>query len=114
MGTGSPQVNGGSQTGSSLTIDGATANVTGWLKAGDYFEVNGELKMLTADVNTNGSGQATLTFKPALRESPADNTAITVLNPACEMILADDQQTVWESDHDGIYESITFIAVEVF
>jgi hypothetical protein len=112
--TGTPLVNGGSQTGSSLTIDGCTASVTAWLKAGDYFAVNGELKMLTSDASTNGSGQTTLSFKPALRGSPADNAAITVQNPTAAMILSDDMQAMWETDFNGIYEPITFTAVEVF
>lgn len=114
VGTGNPQVNGGSQTGSSIIIDGATANILNWLLPGDYFECNGELKMVTAPVNTNGSGQATINFKPAWRDSPADNAPITLFNPTCEMILTDDQQAMWEADYNGIYESISFSAVEVF
>jgi hypothetical protein len=113
-GTGSPLVAGGSQTGSSLDIDGCTAGVTGWLRAGDYFSVGGEMKMLTQDANTNGSGEATLNFKPALRSSPADNAPLTVTSPACTMVLVDDMQAVWEADHNGIYQEITFSGMEVF
>jgi len=112
--TGSPLAKGGSQTGSSLTIDGCTANVTGWLMAGDYFAVNGELKRLTQDANTNGSGEATLYFKPALRNSPADNAPLTVQKPTCTMILADDLQGMWECNAQGVYQPKTFTAFEVF
>lgn len=113
--TGTPLVNGGSQTGSTLNIDGCTANVTGWLKAGDYFAVNGELKMLTQDASTNGSGQTALNFKPALRTSPSDNAAVTVTNPTVPMILIDDGQTMWQSGNRlGFYEGLTFSAREVF
>ena len=114
--TGTPLVNGGSQTGSTLTIDGCTASVTNWMTAGDYFGVNGELKMLTANVNTNGSGQATLNFKPALRNSPADNAALTVRDATCLMTLTDDMQAIWEGrgNRVGFYDPITFSAVEVF
>lgn len=111
---GTPLVNGGSQTGSTLTIDGCTANVTNWAMAGDYFAVNGEFKQLTAPVNTNGSGQATLSFKPALRASPADNAAVDFLTPTCTMILTDDKQGVWDADANGVYEEKSFSAVEVF
>lgn len=111
--TGTPLVNGGSQTGSSLITDGWTASKT-VLKAGDYFSVNGELKMVTADATSNGSGQATLSFKPALRASPSDNAAITVSSCTCTMILVDDQQALWECDKNGIYEAKTFAAYEVF
>jgi len=112
--TGTPLVKGGSQTGSTLAIDGCTADVTGWLKAGDYFAVSGELKQLTADANTNGSGEATLSFKPPLRSSPADNAALTTQRPTCTMTLVDDQQAKWRADMNGVYEEKSFSAIEVF
>ncbi len=111
--TGTPLVMGGSQTGSTLITDGWTAGITA-LKAGDYFSVGGELKRLTADAVANGSGQATLSFKPALRASPADNAAITVIKPPCTMILADDMQGMWECNAQGVYQPKTFTAFEVF
>lgn len=113
--TGTPLVNGGSQTGSTLTIDGCTASVTGWGKAGDYFACNGELHMLTADCNTNGSGQTTLAFKPATRSSPADNAAITFTQASCTMVLQDDMQSMWQSGSKlGFYEGMSFSGYEVF
>jgi hypothetical protein len=111
--TGTPLVNGGSQTGSSLVTDGWTHSVT-VLRAGDYFSVNGELKRVTADATSDGSGNATLNFKPALRSSPADNAAITATRPTCTMILSDDMQAVWECNPNGIYQPKTFTAFEVF
>lgn len=111
---GTPLVNGGSQTGSSLIIDGAPHSINNWLMPADMFAVNGELKMITAPVNTDGSGNATIQFKPALRSSPADNAVITIQKPTCTMALADDMQTTWECDKNGIYQSKTFTALEVF
>ena len=110
---GNPLVNGAVQTGSSLIIDGCTANTT-FLKAGDYFAVNGELKRMTSDALVNGSGQTTLNFKPALRNSPVDNAVITVDRPTCTMALVDDMQAMWECDVRGIYQPKTFAAIEVF
>ncbi len=112
-GGGTPLVNGGGQTGSSLITDGWPANTT-VLKAGDYFAVNGELKRVTSDATTNGSGQVTISFKPALRNSPADNAAITVERPTCTMVLADDMQAMWECNVNGIYMPKSFSAYEVF
>lgn len=113
--TGTPLVKGGSQTGSSLETDGWTAGVTGILKAGDYFSVNSELKMVTGDCNSNGSGEATVSFKPALRSSPADNAPLTVDAASCTMVLDDDGQTAWQTGaHLGVYEGLTFSAYEVF
>ena len=107
-------VNGASQTGSTLAIDGCTADVFGWGIAGDYFNVGGELHQLTEDADTDSSGETTLTFKPALRTSPVDNAAITFTKATCEMVLIDDQQGTWKCDKNGVYEAKTFSAMEVF
>ena len=113
--TGTPLVNGASQTGSTLVTDGWTAGVTNILRAGDYFTVNNELKMVTADVSSNGSGQATISFKPALRSSPADNAPLTVTNATCIMALTDDSQMSWASGNRyGFYDELSFSAIEVF
>ena len=111
--TGTPLVAGGSQTGSSLNIDGATASVTNWLMAGDYFSVNGEFKMVTANVSTNGSGEATISFKPALRSSPADNTAILFgLSAYVELVLEDDLQSMWDSNQNDVFSEKSFSGYE--
>jgi hypothetical protein len=111
-GGGTPLVNGASQTGSSLITDG-WPNSTAVLKAGDYFTVNGEYKMITADVTSDGSGNATLSFAPALRSSPADNDPITITNPTCIMRLVDDDQAAWDISEAGFYD-VTFNAIETF
>jgi hypothetical protein len=110
---GTPLVQGASQTGSSLVTDGWNNSIT-TLKAGDYFVVNSELKRVTADATSDGSGVSTISFKPALRASPADNAPLTIFNPTCTMILADDLQGIWECNHRGIYQPKTFTAIEVF
>ena len=100
---GTPVVNGASQTGSSLNTDGWTASVTGLLKEGDVFTIadvyavnpvsfqsTGKLQqfVVTSDVNSDGSGEASLGIYPAIITSgatqtvsaaPVDNAAITVL-----------------------------------
>lgn len=77
---GTPLVNGGSQTGSSIILDGA-GTVTDWIKRGDYFsiDVNGEheLKIATADASSSG-GAITINFEPRLRFSPLNNAAVYV------------------------------------
>lgn len=111
--TGAPLVKGAGQTGNTLLIDGCTASTFGWLRFGDYFSVNGELKQLVLDADTNGSGETTLTFEPPLRASPADNTAIVTDKPTCTMILMDDATGSWPSDAMGVYQEKTFSAMEV-
>lgn len=111
-GGGTPLVNGSGQTGTSLVVDGCTANVTGWLLAGDYFSTSSQLCRLTQDANTNGSGQTTLVFESYLRTAPADNSAITITRPAVTMKLVDDNQLSWPTDYNGIYQEKTFSAYE--
>jgi len=100
---GTPKVAGGSQTGNTLDIDGCPTSETGWLLVGDYFTVNNEFKMITEDVDTNGSGEATLTFEPPLRNSPSDNADVEVSSPTCKMMLVDDNQSGWDSNQFGVY-----------
>ena len=104
-------VNGASQTGNSLTCDGAEAS-TLVLKAGDYFEVNNELKMVTDDATSDASGDVTINFSPSLRSSPSDDATITTTNPNCEMKLVDDNVT-WNQGVGDVY-NISFSAIEVF
>jgi len=110
-----PLVKGGSQTGSSLLVDGLAANTNGILLPGDYFTVNGQMVMVTSPLNSNGSGEGTVSFKAALRTSPADNAPLTITNCTVPMALVDDNQTRWSSGSRlGFYESMTFAAMEVF
>jgi phage-related protein len=66
----------------SCSIDGMGNNLTGVLKAGDFFRFTGQNKvyMCVADVSSNGSGAGTLTFEPPLRSNVADNAVIIYSN----------------------------------
>ncbi len=69
-------VNGASQTGTSLAVDG----LTGTPQAGDTFTVAGIEKVYTVTSDaTVSSGGSTLAINPALASSPANNAAITFL-----------------------------------
>ncbi len=107
---GTPLVAGANQLGTQVTIDGATASVTNWIRAGDMFSVNGELKMCTADANSDGSGNVTVNFVPALRNAPADNAAITTANPTGTFML--EANDVGWSNKPGDFSDFTLIAVE--
>ncbi len=70
-------VNGASQTGSSLIVDG----LTDVPQVGDTFSVAGVEKIYTVTATvTVTSGGATLAINPALASSPADNAAVTWLS----------------------------------
>lgn len=83
--TGTPLVKGASQTGQTLLTDGWTISQTGILLAGDFFQLGSgstaKLYKVVSDVNSDGSGNATIDFAPKIVTAPADNAAITVINP---------------------------------
>lgn len=112
--TGTPLVMGGSQTGNELITDGWTNSTTGILKAGDYIQLgsasSAQLYKVLDDVNSNGSGQATLTIWPDLRSAPSDNAAITVANPKGVFRLSSNQQA-WDINEATFY-GMTFAARE--
>ena len=110
--TGTPLVDGASQTGVTLATDGWSAS-TNVLKKGDYFVVNNELKMVTADETSDGSGDVTLNFEPALRASPSNNAALTISSCTAVMMLVDDNQTMWDQTSIENY-GLTFSGIEAF
>ena len=74
-------VNGASQTGTSLTVDGLDSTP----QIGDVFKIAGVDLIYTVTVTpTVTSGGTTLTINPALDSSPADNAAITFLSTSRE------------------------------
>lgn len=103
---GAPLVNGAGQTGASLVTNGWTAAAASRLKAGDTFTIagvfavnpqsrasTGQLRqfVVTADVSSDASGNATIPISPAIvtsgafqtvTASPGAGAAITVLGAA--------------------------------
>ena len=114
VGTGTPLVNGAGQTGTDLVTDGWTPDTTGILKAGDWIQLgtgsSSRLHKVLDDVNSDGSGNATLTLFPDLRTSPADNAAITVSSPKGLWRLAANEVD-YSIDEASIY-GMTFACVE--
>lgn len=84
-----PLVNGAGQIGRTLASDGWPLSST-VLQAGQFVTINNQLLQLTANVVSNGSGQATLTFEPPIRVSPSDNAAIEFKNPYCLMYMVEE------------------------
>lgn len=77
-----------------VSLKGLPINSTP-LKKGEYFTVNGELKLLTTDVNTDGAGIGNATFKPGLRAAVAVNDIVTLQNPYCIMASIDEDAATW-------------------
>lgn len=107
---GTPLVAGASQTGTSLNIDGCSNSITNWIRAGDWFGVNGELKNCVADENSTAGGLATLSFSPRLMTAPADNAAITT--SAATGIFMLSASTVKWSNRPGGFSDLSFSALE--
>jgi len=112
--TGTPLVKGASQTGSELITDGWTTSTTGILKAGDYIQLgsgsSAKLHKVLDDVNSDSSGNATLTLWPDLRSAPSDNAAITVSGAKGVFRLSTNQQD-WNVNEASVY-GMTFPARE--
>lgn len=90
--TGTPLVDGASQSGRSITTKGWTPSKTGILLAGDFIKFSGQGKvyMITANASSDGDGDATLIIEPALMEAPADEEAITVSSVPFTVAFAGD------------------------
>jgi len=85
-----------------------------YLKPGDYFELNNELKMV---VDWSGddvvNGEATIEYEPPSRATVNVDQVVTLTNPKCSMILVDDQQSGW-SISPGQEYTFSFEGVEAF
>jgi hypothetical protein len=111
---GTPVVNGASQTGNELDVDGLPASASGYLKAGDYIQLGSgstaRLYKVLDDVNSNASGEATITLWPDLRSSPSDGAAI-VVSDAKGVFQLSTPITNWQINNAGFYQ-MSFGAVE--
>jgi hypothetical protein len=111
---GTPRVNGASQTGSSLIIDGATASRSDYLLPGDYIQLgsaaSSQLYKVTQAVTTDGSGNATVEIWPSLKSSPSDNAGLT-LTSAKGLFRLSSSDVDWKVDEASIY-GVTFAAIE--
>lgn len=114
VGTGTPLVNGGSQTGYQLVTDGWTPSTSGILKAGDWIQLGANttcrLHKVLDDVNSDAGGNATINIFPDLRYSPANDAPIVVNSPKGQWRLAANE-TNFSIDEASVY-GITFACVE--
>ena len=102
---GAPVISGAGQTGSSINITGLPASTTGYLLPGDLVLLPGATKvyMNTTSVDSDGSGDATMTLNANVVSSPTNGAAITVLNVPFTVSLTEDIQEL-STDHPNIYQ----------
>ena len=78
-------------TGNTVQTQGWTPSITGILLAGSRFSVNGELKSLSVDADSDSSGRATLSFEPPLRATAPAGGALVLVKPTALFILTTDK-----------------------
>jgi len=111
--TGTIRVNGASQTGNQVALDGFAVSTNNVFKAGDYIQINSYLYMVTEDVNSNGSGEADVKIEPSLRsglETIADDDTVLYTNTTTIMRL-DSNEVAWDTDQVSKY-GISFACSE--
>ena len=111
--TGTIRVNGASQTGNQVALDGFANSTSNVFKAGDYIQIGSYLYMVTEDVTSNSSGEANVKIEPALRqgiETIADDATVVYTNTTTIMRL-DSNETGWSTDQVSKY-GITLSASE--
>ena len=111
--TGMILVNGASQTGNAINLDGFANSTNNVFKAGDYIQINSYLYMISADVNSNSSGEATVYVEPSLRsgiEVINDNTTVIYTNTTTVMRL-DSNELNWDTNNVSVY-GISFACSE--
>ena len=111
--TGTIRVNGASQVGNSIDLDGFANSTNNVFKAGDYIQINSYLYMIIEDANSNGSGEANVKIEPSLRsgiETINDDTTVIYTNTTTIMRL-DTNFTSWNTDRVSKY-GISFACSE--
>ena len=102
--SGSPKINGSNQTGSSIITDGWTPSTSGLMKAGDIVSFGSETKVyrLTSDVNSDASGNATLSIFPDLNSSPSDNAVVNHTGVKFSVVMKGKVQK-YSTDKENVY-----------
>ena len=103
--TGTIRVNGASQTGNQVALDGFANSTSNVFKAGDYIQINSYLYMVIENATSNGSGQANVKIEPALRsgiETINDDTTVLYSNTTTLMRL-DNNEFNWDTNQVSVY-----------
>lgn len=80
--TGTPVLDGDHAARSrTVSITGATADVTNWLRAGDWIQIGNQFSKVIQDVDTDGSGNADVHIWPFLWEAHTDGAAVEAADP---------------------------------
>jgi hypothetical protein len=104
--SGTPLVNGGSQTGKTLLTKGWTTTVTNIMRAGDWLQLGTgsgtHLHKVVQSANSDGAGLATLEIWPRLRASPTNEATITIASTKGLWRLASNMRE-WSIEGASLY-----------
>lgn len=115
VGTGTPVIAGGSQTGEDINTSGWTASTGGILLKNDWLQISSgaasKIYKQLVDLNSDAGGLATLTLYPNVKTAFADLTSITVTSPkGLWRLMSNDRP--WTPTPDGLY-TFSFAAKQV-
>lgn len=88
------------QRGNILRLKGLPVSTAGLLLAGDQFQVGGELKQVTSQLDSDAAGKGSVVFGPALTRSPADGDPVIMAQPMGKFMLAENAS--WDNQF-GVY-----------
>jgi hypothetical protein len=90
--SGNPVTSGATKGAEDLSGTGFTASVVGQLKANDKVQIGDHLYSVLQDVDSDGSGDATVKLWPPLREAYADATEVITENARGVFALTENVQ----------------------
>jgi hypothetical protein len=102
----SSQTGGNAAMSQSLTTKGWTASKTNLLLPGDWIQIGYRMHRVLGAVNSDASGNATISIWPSLREVPTDGGAVITSNAKGLFRLAKNQRG-WSADYTKL-SSISF------
>jgi hypothetical protein len=77
----------GAQSGSGIHVKGLPVSQSGLLVAGDWVEIDGQLKRVTVSLDSDAAGLGYLQFRPKLHRAVADNTPVIVTKPVGRFLI---------------------------
>lgn len=101
---------GAAQAGGGMYVKGLPVSTNGLLLAGDWFEINGELKKVTSSLNSDAAGLGFVQFSPPIRIAPADSDPLIVCKPMGRFIFKSNENG-WTST-PGIFADASFDLIE--
>lgn len=72
-----------------LNVMGLPASTANLLMSGDFIEINGELKQITATLSSAADGTGTLAFRPGMYKQPVHGDPVIIHNPMGRFALSD-------------------------